>query len=325
MLHLRNRFRGLIALLAVAGALTLVVTDADARAGGGFSGGSRGARTFSAPSVTRTAPTTAAPMQRTVTQPGSVGNPSAAPASGGLFGRPGGLFGGGMLGGLAAGFLGAGLFGMLFGHGLFGGLGGGVASFFGLLLQIGLVVIVARLAWAWWQRRQQPAFAGPAMRNGSGSGLGLNGLGLGGGSGAAPASGPSDQLGIKPADFDAFEKLLGEVQNAYSAEDLGVLRARVTPEMLSYFAEELAQNASRGVHNQVSDVHLLQGDLAEAWREGSTDYATVAMRFSLVDKTVERASGRLVEGSANPLEATELWTFRRAPGGAWMLSAIQQA
>jgi predicted lipid-binding transport protein (Tim44 family) len=325
MLRFRNRFRVLMALLAVAGALTLVATEADARAGGGFSGGSRGARTFSAPSITRTAPTAAQPMQRTVTQPGSFGNPAAAPASGGLFGRPGGgLFGGGMLGGLAAGFLGAGLFGMLFGHGLFGGLGG-ISSLFGLLLQIGLVVIVARLAWAWWQRRQQqPAFAGPAMRNGLNGG-GLGGMGLGGGAGAAPASGPSDQLGIKPADFDAFEKLLGEVQTAYAAEDLGALRVRVTPEMLSYFAEDLAQNASRGVHNQVSDVQLLQGDLAEAWREGSTDYATVAMRFSLVDKTVDRASGQLVEGSTSPREVTELWTFRRGPGGAWLLSAIQQA
>jgi predicted lipid-binding transport protein (Tim44 family) len=103
------------------------------------------------------------------------------------------------------------------------------------------------------------------------------------------------------------------------------LRARVTPEMLSYFAEDLAQNTARGVVNQVSDVKLLQGDLSEAWREGNAEYATVAMRFSLIDRTVERASGRLVEGSASPMEVTEVWTFRRAPGGAWVLSAVQEA
>ena len=75
------------------------------------------------------------------------------------------MFGGGLLGGLAAGFLGAGLFGMLFGHGFMGGMGG-FASILGLLLQIGLVVIVARLAWAWWQRRNQPAMAsGPSLRD----------------------------------------------------------------------------------------------------------------------------------------------------------------
>jgi predicted lipid-binding transport protein (Tim44 family) len=319
----RFRLSFFAALLAAAATLSFLAGDADARAGGGFSGGSRGARTSSAPAPTHTAPSAATPIQRTVTQPGALGAPSAAP-SGGLFGRPGGLFGGGLLGGLAAGFIGAGLFGMLFGHGLFGGLGG-IASFLGLILQIGLVVIVARLAWAWWQRRSQPAFAGPSLRNGpaGGSGLGAS-LGLASGA-AAPASAGGDQVGIRPEDFDSFERLLGEIQTAYGAEDLSALRARVTPEMLSYFAEDLAQNTSRGVVNQISDVKLLQGDLSEAWREGNAEYATVAVRFSLVDQAVERASGRLVEGSASPKEVTEVWTFRRAPGGSWVLSAIQQA
>ena len=76
--------------------------------------------------------------------------------------------------------------------------------------------------------------------------------------------------------------------------------------------------------NKVSDVKLLQGDLAEAWREGETDYASVAMRFSLVDKTLERATGRLVAGSDQPTEATEVWTFVRPSGANWELSAIQQ-
>ena len=83
-----------------------------------------------------------------------------------------------------------------------------------------------------------------------------------------------------------------DVQAAYSAEDLNALRAKVTPEMLSYFSEQLAENASRGLVNKVTDVKLEQGDLAEAWREGGVEYATVAMRFALTDSMVERASGR---------------------------------
>ena len=77
--------------------------------------------------------------------------------------------------------------------------------------------------------------------------------------------------------------------------------------MLSYFSEQLAGNASRGLINRVTDVRLLQGDLAEAWREGDTEYATVAMKFALKDSMVERASGRTVEGG-EPSEVTELWT-----------------
>ena len=107
-------------------------------------------------------------------------------------------------------------------------------------------------------------------------------------------------------------------------EDLAGLRMRVTPEMLSYYSEELAANASRNVVNKLTDVKLLQGDLAEAWREGGDEYATVAMRYQQVDKTFDRASGKLVEGDDRPDEGVEYWTFRRALGGSWMVSAIQQ-
>jgi predicted lipid-binding transport protein (Tim44 family) len=72
-------------------------------------------------------------------------------------------------------------------------------------------------------------------------------------------------------------------------------------------------------------VRLLQGDLAEAWREGDLDYATVAMRYAIVDQLFDR-SGRPVEGSPQPQEVTELWTFVRGPmtQRRWFLSAIQQ-
>jgi predicted lipid-binding transport protein (Tim44 family) len=225
-----------------------------------------------------------------------------------------------------AGFLGAGLLGMLFGHGFAGGLGG-FASILGLMLQIGIIVIVGYLLWTWWQRRNQPALAsGPSLRDyNSGNSGSQPAFGFGGGSGAsasaARASG-TDEVGLSPEDFNSFEKILGEVQTAYGAEDLNRLRRQVTPEMLSYFSEELAANASTGVINKVSDVKLLQGDLAEAWREGDTDYATVAMRYSLVDQMVDRDSSRVLQGG--PEEATEVWTFMRVRGGHWLVSAIQQ-
>ena len=325
---LRFRFRPLLAVCAVAATLALMVSDADARAGRGGSFGSRGSQTFSAPPATTTSPS-ARPIERSMTQPNQPGLAQRAPTTspvGGFFGRPG------FMGGLFAGFLGAGLLGMLFGHGLFGGLGG-FASILGLLLQIALVVFVARMIWAWWQRRSQPALAGgPALRDyasgatsgAMGSALG-SGLGLGGGNSRAPAqrASGSDEVGLAPDDFNTFERLLGEVQADYSAEDLGRLRSIATPEVVSYFSEELAANASKGIVNRVSDVKLEQGDLAEAWREGDTEYATVAMRYSLTDQMVDRQSGRVIEGG--PDETKEVWTFMRRRGGHWLLSAIQQS
>lgn len=322
---LRFRLGPWVAVLALLSGLALSTADyADARIGGGRSSfGSRGFRTYSAPPSTRTTPGSVSPIERSTTQPGTFARPNAATTGmgGGMFNRPG-LFGGGLLGGLAAGFLGAGLFGLLFGHGLFGGLGG-FASLLGLLLQVGLVAFVGMLLFRMWQGRRQPALAGgPQLRD-----IGPNPSGLGSLGGRAATAAPMTGMPpveIKPEDYQAFERLLGDIQAAYSAEDLNALRALVTPEMLSYLSEELAQNASRGVVNKVSNVKLEQGDLAEAWREGDTEYATVAMRFSLVDRTLDRASGRLVEGSDTPDIATEVWTFRRARNGAWLLSAIQQ-
>jgi predicted lipid-binding transport protein (Tim44 family) len=321
----RGIIRALAVVLSVALPLAVVVSEADARVGGGGSSGSRGSKTYSAPPSTTTAPGAAQPMNRTFTQPGTpgVGAPAAgAAAKGGFFNRPGMM--GGMLGGLAMGFLGAGLFGMLTGGGLFSGLGG-ISSIIGLLLQIGLIILVVRLAMSWWQRRHTPANAyatgpapaaeGPGAQAQTSFRSGLSGFGLG-------SNQPA--LEILPADYEAFERLLGEVQAAWSNEDVAKLHTLATPEMVSYFSKDLEENKARNDVNKVTDVKLLQGDLAEAWREGETDFASVAMRFSLVDKTMERTTGRLVSGSDTPIEATEVWTFARRRGADWELSAIQQ-
>lgn len=313
---MRIRFLSVIAMAAVALTLALAVTsDAAPR----FNAGSRGMRTFSAPPATTTAPRGAAPIERSMTQPGQPGSTftrpgTAAPQTGGFFSR------GGVLGGLAAGFLGAGLIGMLMGNGFFGGIAG-FAGFLGLLAQIALVVIVARLALAWWQRRSQPqsAYANTAHVNGArpnGASF-FNGMGSGSGANGRP-------IQIKPEDYTAFEDTLRDVQAAYSKEDVNKLGRLVTPEMLSYYAEELAANASRGVRNEISDVTLLKGDLAEAWNEGNDDYATVAMRYRQNDALVDRDNGHIVDGGGGAEEGTEYWTFRRAQGGPWMVSAIQQ-
>jgi predicted lipid-binding transport protein (Tim44 family) len=315
-------FRPLFALFAVAAVFTMVVADADARPR--VSMGSRGSKTFSAPPPTATAPNAAAPINRSMTQPGSPG--MAAPGARPPVAQPGG-FGRGLMGGLLGGLLGAGLFGMLFGGGFLGGIGG-LASIFGLLLQVGLVAIVGVLLFRWWQRRSQPqtAYAGAGQGADVSQRSALGGFGFGGGGSGQGAAAPTvEPIEIKPEDFNTFEHLLGEIQTAYGREDLASLRPHLTPEMLSYYAEELSENASRGVVNRISDVKLLQGDLAEAWREGNKEYASVAMRYSLKDQYVDRASGKAAEGTEAPQEATEVWTFTRVPGGNWLLSAIQQS
>lgn len=318
-----RRGRAVVALAAV---LTLVASAADARIGRGSGGfGSRGARTFDAPPVTRTAPDVGSPITRSQT-PQFQNRPTLPQA--GPVAQPR-RFGFGT--GLVAGLFGAGLLGMLFGHGFFGGLGG-IASLFGLLIQVALIGFLISLALRWFRRRQEPAVATAYGRQADlGDGrppLGGGAMGLGGAArpDAPRRAGAQDGVTIGEADYAAFERALVDLQAAYSRGDVAAIWGMSTPEMAGYIQEELNDNAANGVVNKVDRVRLLQGDLAEAWREGGTDYATVAMRFAHTDVTVEKATGRVVDGDPNRvIEATELWTFRRDGGADWKLSAIQVA
>jgi predicted lipid-binding transport protein (Tim44 family) len=305
MLNTKKRAAAWGMALALLGALSFVATSVEARVGGGSSFGSRGSRTFSSPPATNTAPR-AAPIEKSITQPGKAPTTAPSPVGGNSwFGGWRGI----LLGGLFAGIL-ASIFGF-----------GALASVLGFLLQAALVVGIVWLVMSFFRsRRMQPATAGASgARSGPASDFNYRtSLGAGG----------SFPLEIGKEDYDAFERLLGEIQLSYGRRDERALSERVTPEMLSYFMQNLEADRRKGLHNEVSSPKLLQGDLAEAWREGADEYATVAMRFSLLDAKVD-GSGRVVDGSRTlPQEVTEVWTFRRPHGGTsdqWELSAIQQA
>ncbi len=307
------RFRSVRLVSLVAALLTvfsmMAVGQAEARMGGSF--GSRGTRTFQSVPSTSTSPGFTAPVQRSMTP--NTGTPAnGAPQS--QFGqsRPGffGGFGGSLLGGLFFG----GLLGMMFGQG-FGGVVGGFGFIFQLLIIGGILLFVFN------RFRSRSVVGSGGYGNAS-----LGNASYAGNTSSIP-SGPAnrDELGISNADLSSFERMLAEVQDAFGREDHAGLRRLTTPEMVSYLSEELADNASKGVRNEVRDLKLLKGDLAESWREANREYATVAMRYSAIDVLRNRTSGELAKGDADkPVETTELWTFVREPGRDWQLSAIQE-
>ena len=327
----RRRGATLFAAFAVV-ALAIAPAIAEARPGGSSSSGSRGSRTYSAPPSTQTAPGSAQQFQRTETAPtrpaapgvAQPGAPRPAAAPGGFFSRNP------MMAGLMGGLLGAGLFGLLAGHGLFGGLSG-FMGFLGLMLQIaliaGLVFLVVRLV----RGNRQPAMAGGPngmareAQGGMGGGMGPRpqmggGMGMGGAFGGV-ATRP---LEIGQADYEAFGRCLVEINAAWTRRDVDTLSRLSTPEMTRYFSQDLQDLKARGWTNETRDVQLEAGDLSEAWTENGQDYATVAMRFSLVDVTTD-AAGKVVEGHPTERQTvTEMWTFTRRPGNDWVLSAIQQ-
>lgn len=325
------------AALGVALALsTLAAEPADARRGGSF--GSRGARTYSQPRSTATAPGYVPPVQRSMTPPGAAqpGAPGAFAPSPGTPGysanRPGsrfGGFGGGLLGGLVAG----GLIGGLMGHGFGGGWGGGGGGgFLTILMQLAILALVVWVVVRLFARRRASAsmpWEEPQMAYGGPQGFGGGGSGFAAGPAPAapfvPTTGPAWEIPITPQDQQDFARLLTEVQDAFGREDYAALRERTTPEIMSYLAEELSENATHGRKNEVSGTRLLQADVGEAWSEGPIDYATAAMRYEGIDVMRDRTSGAVLSGDpAKPSQTTELWTFARRTGEPWKLSAIQE-
>jgi predicted lipid-binding transport protein (Tim44 family) len=297
-------------LLAMFFCLTIAFAPslADARAGRSFSSGggssfsgmgSRGTRTFENNG--------AAPVTRSMTQTPRATSPLAgapATAAGGSFFQrhP-------FLTGLAGGFLGS----MLFhGMGGFGHVLGGLLTF----LIIGFAIFfLIRL------------FSGRGFSFANGGG----GMPLSAGAAAAPRPQYRGQdTTVADSDLNAFQAIHAAVQEAWSRGDLGRMRQLMTPEMLSYFSEELTRNSSQGVQNIVSNVSLEKGDVSESWEEGDLQYATAYMRWSAVDYVVRIGASpgeaqQIVSGDPRtPTEQEEVWTFVRRRGGNWLLSAVQQ-
>jgi predicted lipid-binding transport protein (Tim44 family) len=311
-------FALLCASIVLAPALAEARAGGSARPGGsmGYSSqGSRGSRTYD--------PNGGQTMQRSVTP----NNPSAAPYAT----RPGFGFAQNhpFLTGLAGAFLGSWIGSLLFPHwGMGFGFGGMIGSLFTWLIIIGGIAMLFRM----FRRRGEP-LTSPSF-GGMGGGMGYQALANGGyraaggyGGSAAPRAAP---LAVNDTDYAAFEAILKAVQGAWSKGDLATLRHYTTPEMLSYFAEELAGNTSQGVENHVDNVELVKGDVRESWDEGNLQYATADLRWRANDYTTRADAkpgdpGYIVEGDPQrPSEAQELWTFARSPGGHWLLSAIQQ-
>ena len=259
------RFSALFLVLLTAFSLVAVDT-AEARRGGSF--GSRGFRTFQTVPATPTSPGMTAPIQRSMTNGTAASRAATTTAA-----QRSGFFGGGLGGMLLGGLLFTGLFGMLFGAG-FGGFGGMLSLIFQVVL-IGFVL-------NWFLKRRRPATAGgygaayEAPRDWQASAAPRPAA-----SRASQRAGSKDEIGIGDADLGTFEQRLVELQDAYSREDFERLRRITTPEMMGYLAEELGSNATKGLRNEVFDVRLLSGDIAEAWRQGSDDYATVALRYEI--------------------------------------------
>ena len=305
----------------------LTTAEAWARASGG---GSRGSRSFSSPARPSPAtPSTPSSPSRSITQPAPAASPMA-PQRPGMFG--------GLMGGIAGFALGGLLGGMLFGglgHGL-GGLGGGIGMFDILLIGGGIVLLFMFLR----RRRQQtatPAYAGagaPASAYGATESAG------GGTSTIVPEmpAGPDGDLGrglthirsmdpaFDPATVaDTARRMFQGVQQAVTMRDVAWIREHLGPEIYAVLQEQCERLRAELRTNRLEKIDIKSADATEAWQENGQDFVTLQLTGSMLDYTVDDATGNVVEGSRNdPAAFEEYWTFTRPVGpNRWKLSAIQ--
>jgi predicted lipid-binding transport protein (Tim44 family) len=294
--------------------LALMPALADARAGSSYGGrpssfGSRGVRSWD---YNGAQPLGRSLAPQTPSQPGLAPGAAAPVYGGNSFQRHP------FLTGLAGGLFGS----WLFGHAARADGGGGAGSFLGSLLWL---AIIGGLVWFAVRRFRSGAFS--SGWRAAGSRLVTRSAGAA----AAPAGRLRGRdVNLADADLQAFQRSHMAIQEAWSAGDLAGMGRLMTPEMLSYFSDELTRNTSRGLRNLVSNVQLVNGELTEAWEQGGLQYAAALLRWRAIDYTLRLGAppgdrNSVVGGDLRvPAEVEELWTFVRQRGGEWLLSAIQQ-
>ncbi len=298
--------------------LTLALLEgyAEARAGGGRSGGSRGSRSYQAP---------ARPSQPT--QPTQPRRESASPAQqpSPVTPQPGGFMRG-LAGGLLGGFLGAMLFSS-FAEGGWGGFGGSGFGLIEILLLAGLGYLIFRMI-----RRPAPATGYGARQYQS--------TGYSSPYERMPAAEPPAvdepnfssirmlDPGFKPEQFiRSAQDIFFKAQAAWSRQETATLASLCGPVLARAWGQELIELRARGQSNHIENIALRATEITEVWTEQGQDYITVRFEATLLDYTVNEKSGLVVTGSrSEPVAFEEFWTFSRPVGpSTWKLTAIQQA
>ncbi len=318
-----------LGLFAVIGISQIALEmDADARAGGGRSGGFRGSRSYQAPSR----PSQPAQQRRDATPP---------PQQPGQFAPQPGGFMRGLGTAVLGGFLGSMLFSGLANAGGFGGIGGLGGSGFGLFE----ILLIAGIGYFLYRKFRRPAAAatgyGTMQYQNSNSQPETSyqpGYGYRAPETATlpetPAGNEVDYRSLTMMDrsFDPNQFLktaqdtFFKVQGAWNKQDTATLNRLCGNELMQSWQEELSRLNARGQQNRMENIALSSSEITEAWTESGQDFITVRLNANLLDYTVDR-SGAVVSGSdAEPIQFEEYWTFSRPVGpNAWKLTAVQQA
>jgi len=291
----------IIALMVVAGAMSMAMTEAQAaRLGGGRTIGKQ------SPTVAKQAP-----MQQQAAKPVA---PAAAPAAAPV--KPPspwrGILGGALLGlGLGA----------LLSH---MGIGGGLASMISTILMIALFGMIALFIYRWFTRKKEAETQPMAYAGGYSNGYATSSSAPEIGSRLEPQPGyqsaPAANVpyGV-PTDFDvpgflrSAKTYFIRLQASWDKADVNDIREFTSPEM---FAELKMQIQERGATENVTDVVTLDAELIGIENVGNEQMASVQFWGTMRESA-----------NAPALEFAEVWNLTRSLSGSggWVLAGIQHS
>jgi predicted lipid-binding transport protein (Tim44 family) len=249
--------------------------------------------------------------------------------------RPG-FFGGGLMSGIA-GFALGGLLGSM----LFGGMGHGLGGFGGIgLMEILLIGGGVVLLMMFLRRRREaaePAYAG--------AGAPTSAYGAAAPSGSATTLAPEmpatdDDLArglghIRSMDgafdpdavVDTARRMFQGIQQAVAMRDVAWMREHMGSEIYAVLQGQCDRLRADHRTNRLEKIDITSADVTEAWQESGQDFVTVRLAGSMLDYTLDDATGNVVEGSQSAaVDFEEYWTLSRPVGpNRWKLSAIQAA
>lgn len=314
---MKHRILSMLALsvITLLFSVTCLTLNAEARAGGGTSSGSRGSRSYSRPAAP-------SPMQQTAPRQATQPPPYQAPqpAGGGFFRSMAGGIAGGLLGGMlfrSLGFAGGGM-----------GGGGGI-GIFEIILIGGIIYLIYRFI---KKRKETEAYQNAGTSNYQT---------------IEPApyqqpsvsyAAPQDDVAtglshIRQMDYtfdeqrftDGVMDLFFKIQGAWMNRDLAPVASLLTPQMRQNLQSDVDILLRDHKINRLENIAVRSVDIIEAWQESGQDYITTLIYANLLDYTTSE-SGEVVTGSkSDPVKFEEYWTVTRPVGNnPWQLSAIDQ-
>lgn len=236
--------------------------------------------------------------------------PSGAYRSRPMFGpRTGGMPRRGIMGAVAGlafgGLLGSLLFGSAF-HGI---------NLFDMLILGGILLLILTI-----MRRKAGPMAYAAQPFSGMQGMQAQYRGFTGATDAPPSQLPPS------IDRERFltsaKQIFVRMQAAWDAKDIADIRRFCTPDIASRIEADMA---SLGEGRALTEVAMLNAELADVWPESGYEWAAVSFDAMLREQSLD-AAGALTEDIRH--EVREYWIFRHDPrleDSTWFLAGIQQA